>query len=234
MTDPQAVQTMFGRIAGRYDLLNRVLSAGIDQAWRRATVRQAGDVAGLEGLDLCCGTGDLTLAFRKAGARMVGLDFTKEMLPLADKKGARGSGQPVTFVRGDAMCVAARDDSVDFTSVSFGIRNVSNRIGCLEEMRRVTRPGGQVLVLEFTMPPGPILGRLYRTYFTRLLPMVGRLVSKHNDAYSYLPRTVLAWPAPDVFESEMQGVGLVDTGHRLLSRGIACLHYGTVPAEASA
>lgn len=223
---------MFGRIAGRYDLLNRVLSAGIDQAWRRRTVRQAGDVRGARGLDLCCGTGDLTLAFRKAGAHMVGLDFTKEMLPLAARKGQRSGGEAVAFVRGDAMQVAARDASVDFTSVSFGIRNVADRVGCLEEMRRVTRPGGKVLVLEFTMPPGAVLGRLYRTYFTRLLPMVGRLVSKHDDAYSYLPRTVLAWPSPEVFEQELRSVGLVDTGYRLLSRGIACLHYGTVPGEA--
>ena len=221
---------MFGRIAGCYDLLNRVLSMGIDQVWRRRTVAQAGKVEGQLGLDLCCGTGDLTLAFRRAGARMVGLDFTPEMLPIALGKAERESGSPVAFVRGDAMRVAARTNAVDFTSVSFGIRNVSDRIGCLREMKRVTRPGGRVLILEFTMPPGPVLGRLYRTYFTRALPAVGRVVSKHNDAYSYLPRTVLAWPKPDVFESELLSVGLVDTGYRLLTRGIACLHWGTVPS----
>lgn len=219
---------MFGRIARRYDLLNRVLSLGIDQAWRRATVRRAGDLEGKRGLDLCCGTGDLTLAFSAKGAAMVGLDFTPEMLPLARVKGARQGGQ-VLFVRGDAMEVAAPADVVDFTSVSFGIRNVADRIGCLREMARVTKPGGQVLVLEFTMPPGAILGRLYRFYFLRILPLIGRLVSKDDDAYMYLPRTVLAWPAPDAFEAELRSVGLQDTGHALLTRGIACLHWGTVP-----
>jgi len=225
---------MFGRIAGRYDLLNRVLSAGIDQAWRRAAVRRVGAVLGQRGLDLCCGTGDLTLAFRKAGAAMVGLDFTPEMLPIARDKGARKAGEPVLFTRGDAMCLAAGDDSVDFSSVSFGIRNVADRLRCLAEMARVTRPGGTVLILEFTMPPGPVLGRLYRTYFTKLLPAVGRLVSKDDDAYTYLPRTVLAWPAPEAFEAELRGVGLEETGFQLLSRGIACLHWGRVPGGVSA
>lgn len=224
---------MFGRIARRYDLLNRVLSLGIDQAWRRTTVKRVDQLQGKRGLDLCCGTGDLTLAFGAKGAEMVGLDFTPEMLPLARAKGHK-AGQRTLFVRGDAMCVAAPDDAVDFTSVSFGIRNVADRIGCLREMARVTRPGGQVLVLEFTMPPGAILGRLYRFYFTKVLPLVGRMVSKHDDAYTYLPRTVLAWPSPDVFEQEFQSVGLVDTGHRLLTRGIACLHWGTVPPDPQA
>lgn len=223
---------MFGRIARRYDLLNRVLSLGIDQAWRRRTVRQAGALEGRQGLDLCCGTGDLTLAFSQAGADMVGLDFTPEMLPLARDKGAR-QGRGALFVRGDAMQVAAPDDCVDFTSVSFGIRNVADRVGCLREMARVTRPGGQVLVLEFTMPPGAILGRLYRFYFLRILPLIGRLVSKDDDAYMYLPRTVLAWPSPEAFEAELASVGLVDTGHALLTRGIACLHWGRVPAGES-
>lgn len=223
---------MFGGIAGRYDLLNRVLSMGIDQAWRRATVRRCGSVQGKRGLDLCCGTGDLTLAFQKAGASMIGLDFTREMLPLARAKAKPQAGAQVGFVRGDAMGVAARTSSVDFTSVSFGIRNVEDRMGCLKEMHRVTRPGGQILVLEFTMPPGPVLGRLYRTYFTRLLPAVGRLVSKHSDAYAYLPRTVLAWPTPGDFQAEIDSVGFVDTGYQLLTRGIACLHWGRVPIEA--
>jgi demethylmenaquinone methyltransferase / 2-methoxy-6-polyprenyl-1,4-benzoquinol methylase len=223
---------MFGRIARRYDLLNRVLSLGIDQAWRRATVKRAGSVKGQTGLDLCCGTGDLTLAFGAQGAAMVGLDFTPEMLPLARDKGQR-AGTKVQFVRGDAMQVAAGDAQVDFTSVSFGIRNVSDRVGCLREMSRVTKPGGLVLVLEFTMPPGAILGRLYRFYFLRILPLVGRLVSKHNEAYSYLPKTVLAWPAPDAFEAEMRSVGLEGTGYRLLTRGIACLHWGSVPHESA-
>ena len=237
MPDPRSVQSMFGRIAGRYDLLNRLLSAGIDQRWRRAAVglvadRLGGDehLAGARGVDFCCGTGDLALAFRRAGARVAGFDFTPEMLPLARDKGAgRGAGAAGTFLRGDAMAAPAVDGGADFASVSFGIRNVADRLRCLEEMARVVRPRGVVLVLEFTMPPGAILGRLYRLYFTRILPTVGRLVSKDDDAYSYLPRTVLAWPDPDAFQAEFEAAGLVDCGFRRLTRGIACLHWGRVP-----
>jgi demethylmenaquinone methyltransferase/2-methoxy-6-polyprenyl-1,4-benzoquinol methylase len=122
-----------------------------------------------------------------------------------------------------------KDSVADVCTVAFGIRNVTDRRACLAEMTRVVRPGGQVLVLEFTMPPGAILGPLYRTYFLRLLPAIGRLISKDSDAYSYLPRTVLAWPAPGVLEREMESAGLVDCGHRLLTRGIACLHWGRRP-----
>jgi demethylmenaquinone methyltransferase/2-methoxy-6-polyprenyl-1,4-benzoquinol methylase len=121
---------MFGRIAGRYDLLNRVLSAGIDQAWRRATVRAAGDVTGMHGIDLCCGTGDLAIAFEKAGAKVAGLDFTPEMLPIARRKGDKRPGD-LFFGQADALQVPARTDSADFCSVAFGIRNVENRTLCL-------------------------------------------------------------------------------------------------------
>ncbi len=235
MPDPKSVQSMFGRIAGRYDLLNRLLSAGIDQRWRKATVRHAErELAGLEsrcGIDFCCGTGDLALAFRKAGAEVLGFDFTPEMLPIARDKGERAPGARGAFLQGDAMAAPAVDGQVDFSSVSFGIRNVADRKGCLSEMARVVRPGGIVLVLEFTMPPGAILGALYRLYFTRILPTVGRLVSKDDDAYSYLPRTVLAWPDPDAFRDEFVEAGLEDCGYRRLTRGIACLHWGRKPAD---
>ena len=234
MPDPKSVQSMFGRIAGRYDLLNRVLSAGIDQRWRRATVRHAADqLGGLEGrtgVDFCCGTGDLALAFRKAGAEVLGFDFTPEMLPFARDKGTGAPGGRGSFLQGDAMAAPAATDGADFSSVAFGIRNVADRKGCLAEMARVVRPGGLVLVLEFTMPPGAILGALYRFYFTRVLPTVGRLVSKDDDAYSYLPRTVLAWPEPDAFRDEFAELGLEGCGYRRLTRGIACLHWGRVPA----
>lgn len=225
--DPVIVKSMFGRIARRYDLLNRVLSAGIDQAWRRATVRAAGPVEGEVGVDLCCGTGDLALAFEKAGASVIGLDFTPEMLPLAKGKGEKRSGK-LCFGQADALQVPARTNGAAFSSVSFGIRNVEDRGRCLQEMERITRPGGRVLVLEFSMPPGFILGFLYRTYFTKVLPTIGRLVSKDDDAYSYLPRTVLAWPDPETFQGELEAAGLQDCGYRLLTRGIAALHWGSV------
>ena len=221
---------MFARIANNYDLLNRTLSLGIDQRWRRALLKRAGDVREKTVVDSCCGTGDVSVQFAAAGARVLGVDFTPEMLVCADLKG--GERDPTahhkrpTFAHGDALALPVKSETADVCTVAFGIRNVADRRACLREMLRVVRPGGQVLVLEFTMPPGPVLGRLYRFYFLRVLPNVGRLVSKDNDAYSYLPRTVMAWPSPEEFEREMSEEGLVECGHRLLSRGIACLHWG--------
>lgn len=222
---------MFGRIAGRYDLLNRVLSMGIDQRWRKRTVEAAGEVRGKTVVDVCCGTGDLALAFTKAGARVVGVDFTWEMLPLMKGKVQRAGGG-CGVLQGDALRLPVSDGGADVASVSFGIRNVADRVAGLRELARVVRPGGRVLVLEFTMPPGAILSRAYRFYFTGVLPRLGGLLSGDRSAYEYLPDTVLAWPRPDELEAELRGVGLVDTGHQLLSRGIACLHWGTVPEAA--
>ncbi len=225
---------MFARIARVYDPLNRCLSLGIDQRWRRALLAGAGDVRGARVVDACCGTGDVALVFAEAGASVVGVDFTPEMLIIAERKtsGLSLSTAP-TFAHGDALRLPVRAAAADVCTVAFGIRNVSDRRAALREMARVTRPGGRVLVLEFTMPPGRILGPVYRFYFTKLLPGVGRIVSRHSDAYSYLPRTVMAWPNPADFQREMEEEGLVDCGHRLLTRGIACLHWARVAGGAA-
>ena len=230
MSDPRQVRTMFARISGRYDLLNRVLSLGIDQRWRRTMLAAAGEVRGARVLDLCCGTGDVSLGFARAGARVVGVDFTPEMLAHAEKKRVRAE-QPGLFATGDALALPIADESTEVCTVAFGIRNVADRRGCLREMRRVLLPGGRALVLEFSLPPGRIVGWLYRTYFTRILPRIGRLVSRHEDAYSYLPRTVLAWPEPPALQREMEAEGFVECGFRRLSFGVACLHWGRAPGR---
>lgn len=227
---------MFGRIARHYDLLNRTLSLGIDQRWRRRAVRMAegafggapnrpdAPLGGRTVVDVCCGTGDLALAFASAGARVVGLDFTPQMVDRAAGK-ARGR---TLFAQGDALRLPVRDAAADVTSIAFGLRNVGDRAQGLRELVRATRPGGLVLVLEFSMPEGAVLGSAYRAYFTRVLPGIGRIVSRDDDAYAYLPRTVLAWPRPAELEAELRAAGLVECGHVLLSRGIACLHHGRV------
>ncbi|MEM7468234.1 MAG: ubiquinone/menaquinone biosynthesis methyltransferase [Pseudomonadota bacterium] len=203
MAEPAQVRSMFARIAGRYDLLNRMLSAGMDQRWRAAVLELAGDVRGEPVVDACCGTGDLTLVLADAGAQAVGVDFTPEMLAPTTRKRDRDASRRAVFTNGDALRLPVRTDAAAVTTVAFGIRNVADRIECMREMKRVTRPGGRVIVLEFTMPPGAVLGRLYRLYFTRILPGVGRFVSGDNDAYAYLPRTVLAWPSPEELQAEM-------------------------------
>lgn len=218
---------MFSRIAGRYDLLNRTLSLGIDQRWRARTVRAAGVRAGDVAVDVCTGTGDLAIAFARAGARVVGVDFTYEMVRRSPPK-ARAGDPATVFVHGDALHLPLKDGCADVATVAFGIRNVADRRAGLREMRRVVRPGGRVLVLEFTTPRRPLFAWVYKTYFTRVLPRIGRLVSKDEEAYDYLPRTVLAWPDPDAFQAEMEAEGLVDCGYASLTQGIACLHWGVV------
>jgi demethylmenaquinone methyltransferase/2-methoxy-6-polyprenyl-1,4-benzoquinol methylase len=234
MPDPNQVRAMFGRIAGRYDLLNRALSLGIDRRWRKILVEAAGELHGRSAVDACCGTGDVTLELAGAGAHTVGVDFTPEMLVRAREKQARASPLDIFFAHGDALRLPIRSGVADVCTNAFGIRNVADRGQALREMARVLRPGGRLLLLEFTMPPGSILSALYRAYFTRLLPLVGRSISRDADAYRYLPRTVLAWPSPEELQREMESIGLVECSHRLLSRGIACLHSGRVPRSSRA
>jgi len=232
--DPSAVRGMFTRIAGRYDLLNRLLSAGIDRRWRQRVVGLVrtdggGTLVGARIVDACCGTGDLSLAFLDEGAHAVGVDFTAAMVRIAGEKGAGRCG--LIFACGDAQALPLKGGGADAATIAFGLRNVSDRRLCLAELARTVRPGGRVHVLEFSMPPGAILGALYRFYFTRVLPLVGGLVSGDKGAYRYLPETVLAWPSPETLALEMGAIGLVDCGFERLSGGIACLHSGSVPGH---
>jgi demethylmenaquinone methyltransferase/2-methoxy-6-polyprenyl-1,4-benzoquinol methylase len=226
MPDPAEVRAMFSRIAPRYDLLNHLLSLGIDRRWRARVRRRLAPGPGTLGVDVCCGTGDLALCLAGAGARVLGIDFAPPMLVRARRKGA---GRSASFATGDALRLPVRDACADFSSIAFGIRNVANRELGLREMARVVKPGGRVLVLEFSMPRGRILSRLYRLYFTHLLPVIGAGISGDRGAYRYLPDTVLAWPSPEELREEMRRIGLVDCGYELLSGGIACLSWGHVP-----
>ena len=218
---------MFGRIAPRYDLLNRVLSLGIDRRWRRRLLDRAGNVRGARVVDAACGTGDLTLVLASAGARVLGVDFTREMLLGAVRK--RSERAPCAFLQGDALALPVRSGAADLATIAFGIRNVEDRGLGLAELTRVLRSGGRLYVLEFSMPRGRVLGALYRSYFTRVLPRIGAIVSGDRQAYRYLPDTVLAWPTPDELRSEMERAGLVDCGFELLTGGIACLSWGRRP-----
>jgi len=222
---------MFARIAGRYDLLNHLLSAGVDRRWRAQLVRHLGDLRGRVMLDACCGTGDLAFALERAGARVLGIDFTPEMLVRARAKGA---GRAARFAAGDALRLPLGDATVDAAAIAFGIRNVADRRAGVREMMRVVRPGGTVILLEFSPPPGGLMGALYRSYFTRVLPRLGGWISGAADAYRYLPDTVLAWPAPDELRAEMEALGLEHCGYQRLTAGIACLSFGRVPRGAPA
>ena len=229
MPDPTVVQRMFGKIAGRYDLTNDVLSLGIHRRWRRRLVRRAAVAPGMRALDVCCGTGDLSFALRAAGADVVGADFCAPMVAEAARKATHRA--PVPFLVGDALCLPFAAASFDLVTVAFGIRNVADPRAGLAEMARVARPGGAVVVLEFCHPRVPLVGAAYRFYFRDVLPRLGALVSGDRDgAYRYLQRSVDAFPEREAFLDVMRDAGLVEPRFELVSCGIAAIYSGRVVA----
>jgi demethylmenaquinone methyltransferase / 2-methoxy-6-polyprenyl-1,4-benzoquinol methylase len=222
------VRALFSEIAPRYDLLNHVLSLNVDRAWRRRAVDRLAWEEAPAGryLDACAGTFDLALELcsrRGFAGRVVAADFAQPML----REGlGKLSGTPVTPVCGDTLRLPFPDGAFDGATVGFGVRNLSDLPGGLAELGRVLRPGARLVVLEFTTPPNPLVRWSYLFYFHRVLPLVGRVVSGHPWAYSYLPESVKAFPGPRALEALFREVGFSDAGHRLLSLGIAALHWG--------
>jgi len=224
--EKENVRAMFDAIAPRYDLLNRVLSARVDVAWRRKAVKALAVRAGDSILDLATGTGDLLLEELRAGAvRSVGADLSFGMLRLAPRKLA-GHGASTRVCQGDAERLPFGDASFDGASIAFGIRNVLDRAQGVREMRRVVRSGGRVAVLEFHETTG-FVGTVFRIYFNHILPRIGALVSS-REAYSYLPKSVANFESPEGFAELMRRAGLKDVTSTPLTFGIAWLHVGTV------
>ncbi|REJ35772.1 MAG: bifunctional demethylmenaquinone methyltransferase/2-methoxy-6-polyprenyl-1,4-benzoquinol methylase UbiE [Bacillota bacterium] len=228
----QYVQDLFRRVAPRYDFLNRLLSFRRDVAWRRFTARQAGLVPGGRVLDVATGTGDL--AFDLAAVvgregRVVGLDFTEEMLVRARRKADKlGLGDVCTFVQGNALDLPFGENEFDAATIAFGLRNVVDRERCLLEMKRVVRPGGRVLVLEFSRPVWPVFRQVYLLYFRYVLPWIGRLIQGDPDTYRYLPETVLAFPDQEALAAMMRELGFRNVRYHNLTGGICALHIGEV------
>ena len=220
---------MFDAIAPRYDLLNHVLSAGIDRRWRARAIRSL-QLAGRETLlDVCTGTADIPLQARTA-ARVVGVDFAGVMLSLGlQKVRAAGDDHRIALLRGDAMRLPVRDGSVDAATVAFGIRNVQRPEVACAEMARALREGGRLAILEFGVPRLPGVSTLYLWYFKHLLPLVGRAVSGHNAAYSYLPASVGTFPPPAEFMAILSQAGFTDIRADPLTFGIAYLYTARKP-----
>jgi len=219
---------MFDAIAGRYDFLNHLLSAGIDRRWRRRAIRSL-ELTGRERvLDLCAGTGDLTIAAARAapGAdRVVGLDFAVAMLSVGREKIRRARiDDRVALVRGDAAVLPIRDASVDAITIAFGIRNVEDVGRACREMHRVLKPGGRLAILEFAVPTMPVVGAVYLWYLHRVLPRIGRVVSRHADAYGYLSDSIDAFATPEQFVKTLRHVGFVDVAAVPLTFGSVSLY----------
>lgn len=232
------VRRMFDGIARHYDLLNHLLSMNRDRAWRRVAVDQM-----LQGrlrsapapgrfanhpvvLDACAGTFDLAVELDSRGGfegKVLGFDFTYAML---DRGRAKLRGRRILPGCADAMQLPLRDGAVDGAMVAFGVRNVADLDTCLRELARVVRPGGRLVILEFTTPQWQPFRGIYLGYFRRVLPLIGRMISKHGSAYSYLPASVLAFPEPDALRDRMTAAGFANVMWKPLTGGVVAVHVG--------
>jgi demethylmenaquinone methyltransferase / 2-methoxy-6-polyprenyl-1,4-benzoquinol methylase len=223
----EQVQGMFDRIAGRYDLLNSLMTAGLHHSWRQRAADRAQVSPGDAVLDVCCGTGDLAfeLARRVApGGHVVGCDFSEQMLDLAREKAAEREA-PVRFEWADALELPYDDGRFDAVTVGFGVRNFADRDRGLREMARVLRPGGRLAILEFTEPTRPPFSTFYSLWFDRIVPVLGRL-TPNPDAYSYLAESVHGFPDPGALAAKMDGAGFERIGWLLTAGGILAIHSG--------
>ncbi len=224
---------MFDAIAPRYDLLNRLISFGIDQRWRRATSQALALRPGARVLDLATGTGDLGLRVLRdePSASVVGLDPSVKMLEIGRQKAQRaGLGESFQFIEGDAQALPFEDDSFDGVCIAFGIRNVQDRPKALAEMARVTRPGGKIAILELSEPSGGLLGALARFHVHTVVPTVGALLSGARE-YRYLQRSIAAFPPATTFAASFAAAGLSTVAVRSLTFGVCHLYVAT-PAAA--
>ena len=225
----KAVREMFAGIAGRYDLLNHVLSLNIDKLWRRKVsnlLRETLDRPDAIVLDVACGTGDLSLELNKdSKAKIIGTDFCRPMLTVAREKNA-GLNVAVPYVEADAMDLAFADGSFDALTIAFGLRNLPNFANGLAELRRVIKPGGKIVILEFSSPVVPGFRQLFNFYFANILPRIGGAVSGSRGAYEYLPDSVSKFPNQNGLVEMMEETGFTNVKYQNLTGGIAAIHTG--------
>jgi demethylmenaquinone methyltransferase/2-methoxy-6-polyprenyl-1,4-benzoquinol methylase len=222
------VNRMFDRVAGRYDALNSLMTAGLHHRWReRAAARtqlQPGDSA----LDVCCGTGDLALELAQLvtpGGHVVGCDFSEPMLDLAREKAAERSADGVRFEWADALELPYDGERFDAVTVGFGVRNLADLDRGLREMARVLKPGGRLVILEITTPTRPPLSVFFSLWFDRIVPLLGAF-SSNPEAYSYLPESVRSFPSPRGLAEKMDGAGFTGIRYTVLAGGIIAIHSG--------
>ena len=223
------VRRMFDAIAPRYDLLNRVLSGGIDQKWRRKLIRNLAQMRPERVLDVATGTGDLAIMAAEAGIpSVVGVDIAEEMLAVGQQKVKdRGLTDMVTLRKGDAEKLPFSDKQFDAGMVAFGVRNFEDLKEGLFQFHRVLKPGGRLFVLEFSQPRIPVVKQVYGVYGRTLLPMLGKMISGNSAAYTYLPESIRAFPEGEAFLAYMREAGFVDLEEQRLTFGIATLYAGS-------
>jgi len=223
------VNRMFDRVAGRYDALNSLMTAGLHHRWRNRAAAQAGLEPGDSALDVCCGTGDLALELSSRvspGGHVVGCDFSEPMLDLAREKAAERSVPGVRFEWADALELPYDGERFDAVTVGFGVRNLADLDRGLREMARVLKPGGRAVILEITQPTRPPLSLFYSLWFDRIVPLLGA-VSSNPEAYSYLPESVRSFPSPHGLAEKMDAAGFEGIRYTVLAGGIIAIHSGT-------
>ena len=225
---PARIAGMFDAIAGRYDFLNHFLSGGTDRRWRRRAIRSLKLTGAERVLDLCSGTADLAIAACRAkpsAARVVGVDFAQAMLRVGQEKLERhGLTKTIALIRGDATRIPIASGSIDVVTIAFGVRNVENTTAAFDEMRRVLVPGGRIAILEFATPAVPVVRAAYRWYSTHVLPRIGRLLSRHHEAYGYLPASIEAFASPNELVKLLQQSGFTSVTTSPLTFGIVYLY----------
>lgn len=225
--DPARVSGMFDEVAPAYDRTNTVLSLGNDRMWRAATTRAIAPRTGQRILDLAAGTGTSSVPLTKRGAHVVAADFSPGMI--AEGRRRHSGIRNLEFVEADATNLPFADDEFDTVTMSFGLRNVNDPKKALRELLRVTKPGGRLVVCEFSHPPSRAFAGLYRFYNDRVLPVVAKAVSSNADAYDYLNESIRDWPDQRTFSAWIREAGWTDVAYRNLSLGIVALHRATAP-----
>ena len=226
---PEEIQSMFDEIAPTYDLLNRLLSFGLDSRWRRMATRLLEVKRGGTFLDIAAGTGDVALnLLRLRPRRIIGADFALNMLRVFREKFVTdGRPAPIDLISCDALALPFRNETFDGTIVAFGIRNFANRLQSLQEMLRVLRPGGISIILELSTPSAPVISHIYRAYSRWGVPLIGRLISKSTSAYSYLPASIEQFPDAHGFLTLMTAAGFDETKAIRLAFGAATIYCGS-------
>ena len=226
----QQIQTMFSRITRRYDLMNRVMTGGMDGAWRKTTASQLNLPSHARVLDLATGTGDLAFAVRERfpDAQVIGADFSETILREGARKSSlRSDAVHYTWAVGDALSLSYPDATFDACTSAFLIRNVVDLPRCLREMKRVVKPGGQVACMEITHPQTPIFKQLFQLYFYKIVPLIGGIITGDSKAYSYLPNSLIKFPPAEPLKRMMIEAGYKNVYYKLMGLGVMAVHVGT-------
>jgi len=226
--DAKKVERMFSRIAPRYDLLNHVLSLGLDIKWRKEVARETGRINCRKILDVCTGTGDMAMElcrFWKGNVSIEGIDFSRELIGIGKKKVKKANlSNRITFREGDAVRLPYKDEQFDAITITFGLRNIHNRLRALKEFHRVTKPEGCFVCLEFSRPTNTFFAKTYPFYLTKLVPLVSKMLGSDPAAYQYLGNTIQDFPLPENLAGLIESAGWKDVSYKKLANGIVAIH----------